>query len=83
MEGGTEPMQSYCLTRSVRSVESCVLADRVRRLRRIPGVAAAVYTELLLVIEDLEGFLAKTENLQLLSSLLLHGRDGRGFLLLM
>src|ERR1041384_7622452 len=54
---------------------SCVLADRVRGLRRIPGVVgiAGVDTELLLRGDDLKDFLAKTEGLQLLSSLLLHG----------
>ena len=44
-------------------------------MRRIPGVVgiAGVDTELLLRGEDLEDFLAKTEGLQLLNPLLLHG----------
>ena len=41
------------------------------RMPGIPGVAAGVYTELLLRGEDHEGFLAKTEGLQL-PGLLLH-----------
>jgi hypothetical protein len=53
----------------------CVLADRVGRLNGLPGVAgiASVYAEPLFLIQDLEGFLAETEDLQLLSWLLSHG----------
>src|ERR1043166_862062 len=71
----TDPPRATARAPAPAWANSCVLTDRVLRLYGVPpgvGGVAGVDAELLVRGEDLEGFLAKTEGLQLLSSLLVH-----------